>query len=122
MELKDFEKQLSSLAALDEPVRRRLYLYVVGQEGELSRDDVARGTRTQRSLVAFHLDKLVEAGLLEATFRRLSGRSGPGAGRPSKLYRRASSRFEVSVPPRRYELAAHVLAQALAGTKSEGGL
>jgi predicted ArsR family transcriptional regulator len=122
MKLKDFEKQLSSLAALDEPARRQLYLYVAGQEGDVSRDAAARATRVSRAVAAFHLDKLVEAGLLEATFRRLSGRSGPGAGRPSKLYRRASSRFEISVPPRRYELAAHVLAQALAGTKTEDGL
>jgi len=122
MELKGFAKQLESLAVLDEPIRRKLYLYVVGRDGDVSRDEAARGTRVSRALAAFHLDKLVKVGLLEATFRRLSGRVGPGAGRPSKLYRRASSRFDVSLPQRRYELAAHVLAQALAATKTEDGL
>ena len=67
----------------------------------------------QRALAAFHLDKLVEAGLLEATFRRLSGRTGPGAGRPAKLYRRSSSEHAVSLPPRTYELAARLLAEAV---------
>lgn len=122
MELKGFAKQLESLAALDEPVRRKLYLYVVGRDGDVSRDEAARGTRVSRALAAFHLDKLVKAGLLEATFRRLSGRGGPGAGRPSKLYRRAETRFDVSLPQRRYELAAHVLAQTLAETRTERGL
>lgn len=116
MDPKDFAKQLESLAALDEPVRRMLYLYVVGSGRDVSRDEAARATRVSRALAAFHLDKLVEADLLQATFRRLSGRVGPGAGRPSKLYRRAATQFDLSLPTRRYELAAHVLAQALAET------
>lgn len=111
---KGFAQQVATLAVLDEPVRRKLYLHVVAQEGSVSRDDAARGAGVSRALAAFHLDKLVDAGLLEATFRRLGARAGPGAGRPSKLYRRAPSTVEVSLPARRYELAAHVLAQALA--------
>jgi predicted ArsR family transcriptional regulator len=60
----------------------------------------------------------VEAGLLEASFRRTSGRSGPGAGRTSKLYRRAAAPLELSLPGRRYDLAASLLARAVedAGT------
>ena len=122
MENKDLGKQLQSLAALDEPVRRKLYLYVAGRDADVSRDEAARATRVSRALAAFHLEKLVKAGLLEATFRRLSARVGPGAGRPSKLYRRASTHFDVSLPQRRYELAAHVLAQALTEMKPDGGL
>jgi len=111
----EFGHQLESLAALDDRVRRRLYALVVAR-GELSRDQAASAARVSRALAAFHLDRLVEAGLLEATFRRLKGRSGPGAGRPSKLYRRAADQFGVSLPPRGYELAARVLAGALAST------
>ncbi len=122
MDSKDFAKQLENLAALDEPVRRKLYLYIVGRGGDVSRDEAARATRVSRALAAFHLDKLVEADLLQATFRRLRGRGGPGAGRPSKLYCRASTQFDVSLPRRRYELAAHVLAQALAKAGSEATL
>lgn len=118
MHSNDFAKQLRNLSALDEPVRRKLYLYVIGRGRDVSRDEAARATRISRALAAFHLDKLVEAHLLQATFRRLSGRAGPGAGRPSKLYRRAPTQFDLSLPPRRYELAAHVLTQALAETGS----
>lgn len=114
MDLNDFTKQLEGLAAIEDPVRRKLYLYVASQEKEVSRDAAARAVRVSRTLAAFHLDKLVKAGLLEASFRRLSDRTGPGAGRPSKLYRRSSTRFDVTLPPRRYELAARVLADTLA--------
>lgn len=122
MELKDFAAQLGSLAALDEPVRRRLYFYVASRDGDVSRDDAARGTRVSRALAAFHLDKLVKAGLLVATFRRLSSRRGPGAGRPAKLYRRAPACFDISLPRRQYELAAQVLVQTVGGMGAEDGL
>lgn len=104
--------QISGVAALDEPVRRALYLFVSGQPGEVSRDDAAQAVDVTRALAAFHLDKLVEEGLLEVTYRRLSGRTGPGAGRPSKLYHRSNRRFDVSLPPRRYELLARLFAAA----------
>ena len=121
MKHNDFAKQIESIAELSEPTRRKLYLYVVGRAGDVSRDEAAKGTGISRALTAFHLDCLVDAGLLEATFRRLSARTGPGAGRPSKLYRRSSARLDVSVPQRRYELAAQILTQTLAGFKSENG-
>src|SRR5512144_564605 len=108
----DLGRQIESLAVLDEPVRRKLYLYVVGRGGDVSREEAARGVRVSRALAAFHLDKLVEADLLQASFRRLGGRKGPGAGRPSKLYRRSSAQLDVSLPRRSYELAGHILTQA----------
>src|SRR5262245_49631005 len=119
MEPRDFARQLETLALLDEPVRRRLYLFVAEHGAEVSRDQAARATKVSRALAAFHLDRLVEAGLLETTFRRLTGRTGPGAGRPAKLYRRASVQLDVTVPERRYELAAHILARALAALPPE---
>ena len=107
------EKEIAGLAALVEPPRRALYLYVAGRHEDVGRDEAARAAGVSRSLAAFHLDRLVEDGLLEATFRRLSGRSGPGAGRPAKLYRRSSRQIEVSLPQRSYELAARVLVGAI---------
>lgn len=121
MEPRDFARQLETLALLEEPARRRLYEVVAGQGSEVSRDQAAKAVGVSRALAAFHLDRLVEAGLLEVSFRRLHGRTGPGAGRPSKLYRRASVQLEVSVPPRRYELAARILAGALAGVPEPAG-
>jgi predicted ArsR family transcriptional regulator len=103
--------QVTRLALLGDPTRHSLYLYVVGQSDPVSREQAASATGASRDNAAFHLDKLVEAGLLEATFRRLGGRTGPGAGRPSKLYQRGAAQLQVSVPPRRYELVAELLAQ-----------
>lgn len=107
------EQEVAGLASLSEPARRQLYLYVAGRSGDASRDEAARAVGISRSLAGFHLDRLVDEGLLEASFRRLTGRSGPGAGRPAKLYRRSSRQVEVSVPSRRYELAARILATAI---------
>jgi predicted ArsR family transcriptional regulator len=104
---------LDDAAVLAEPARRALYEYVTATGREVGRDEAAGATHLERPLAAFHLDKLVDAGFLETTFRRLSGRSGPGAGRPSKLYRRGPKRLELSVPPRRYEMLARLLADAV---------
>lgn len=107
------EGQLSGLAALDDPVRRALYHHVAVAGRDVSRDEAGEAVGISRNLAGFHLDRLLAEGLLAASFRRLSGRSGPGAGRPAKLYRRSARQLEVSLPPRRYELAARLLADAL---------
>jgi predicted ArsR family transcriptional regulator len=109
----DLERQIAGLAVLEEPVRRLLYFYVVSRQGDVSRDEAAEAMGMSRTLAGFHLDRLAEAGLLETSFRRLSGRTGPGAGRPSKLYRRSGQQLAVSLPPRSYELAARILAAAV---------
>lgn len=103
---------IAGLAALNEPARRSLYFHVVNRGGDVSRDDAAKAVGISRTLAGWHLDKLAEEGLLEVTFRRLSGRQGPGAGRPAKLYRRSERSIEISLPQRHYELAAKVLAAA----------
>lgn len=105
---------LSPLAALAEPVRRRLYEWVVAQGRAVDRDEAAAGAGIGRPLAAFHLDRLANAGLLDVEFHRRSGRSGPGAGRPAKFYRRPPDRdVSVSLPPRQYGLAAEILAEAV---------
>jgi predicted ArsR family transcriptional regulator len=105
--------QLARLAALDDPVRRALYFYTAYRQRDVSRDEAAQAVGVSRNLAGFHLDRLVAEGLLEASFRRLSGRTGPGAGRPAKLYHRAEHQLEVSLPQRKYELAARLLAAAV---------
>jgi predicted ArsR family transcriptional regulator len=80
----------------------------------VGRDEAAQALRISRALAAFHLDKLAKEGLLETSYRRLSGRAGPGAGRPAKLYRPAPRQLDVTLPRRRYDLAGRVLARALA--------
>src|SRR3989442_8521645 len=109
----DVAAQISAMAALTEPIRRALYAYVLERPGPVGRDEAAQAVGITRELAAFHLDKLLEEGLLEVEYRRISGRSGPGAGRPAKLYRPSGRQVQVTLPERRYDLAADLLAQAI---------
>ena len=111
--------EFSVFALLDDPVRRKLYDYVIAQGREVSRSEAAEAAGIQRTLAAFHLDRLVETGLLDATFRRPAGRAGPGAGRPAKLYRRGAGEYQVSVPPRSDRKAAELLAEVVEVTGAE---
>jgi len=104
---------LAALRLLDDPVRRTLYDWVIAQPDAVGREAAAAGAGVSRGLAAFHLDKLAEAGLLDASYRRLSGRVGPGAGRPARVYRRSDRAFSVTVPERRYERAAILFASVL---------
>jgi predicted ArsR family transcriptional regulator len=108
-----FEERVAGIASLAEPQRRALYGLIVERGDAISKDDAAAALGVARSVAAFHLDRLVEDGLLTAEFRRLSGRQGPGAGRPAKLYRRADRELSVSLPARQYDLAAGLLAAAV---------
>ncbi|MFD7660192.1 helix-turn-helix transcriptional regulator, partial [Actinosynnema sp. NPDC059797] len=111
---------VSAVAALDEPTRRRLYDFVVRHPAPVSRDEAAEAVGAPRTTVAFHLDRLASEGLLEVVHERRSGRTGPGAGRPAKLYRRSAEQIAVSLPDRRYELAGLLLADALAEADATG--
>jgi predicted ArsR family transcriptional regulator len=104
---------LASLSSLDDPVRRRLYEVVRERTESVGRDEAAAAAGVGRALAVYHLDKLVEAGLLTASYQRPPGRTGPGAGRPAKLYARSDREFAVTVPPREYELAARLLVEAV---------
>ncbi|WP_207343966.1 transcriptional regulator [Arthrobacter sp. E3] len=99
---------LSRLGSLDDPVRRRPHVYVRDSDQPGGRDLAAEATGISRTLAAYHLDKLVEAGLLRARYAHPVGRSGPGAGRPAKLYRLVEEDVALSVPPRDYELLARL--------------
>ncbi|OUC90912.1 helix-turn-helix transcriptional regulator [Streptosporangium minutum] len=104
---------LGTVAALQDPVRRAVYDYVASQGHEVGRNEAAEAVGVQRTLAAFHLDKLVEVGLLESGFKRLTDRSGPGSGRPAKVYRRAPGEWQVNVPARDYRTMARALAEAV---------
>jgi len=109
---------LASLSSLDDRVRGRLYAFVSGCTESVGRDEAAAAVGIGRALAVYHLDKLVESGLLTASYRRPPGRSGPGAGRPAKVYARSGGEFTVTVPPREYELAARLLVRAVASDRS----
>jgi predicted ArsR family transcriptional regulator len=107
------QARLRSIASLGEPVRRTLYRYVSEQSEPVSREQAASGVGVAHHIAKFHLDKLEEDGLLEAEYRRPAGRTGPGAGRPAKFYRRAGRDIAVSLPERQYELPGRLMAEAI---------
>lgn len=112
--------ELAAISTLGEPTRRALYEHVAGSGGWVSRDAAADAVGLERGTAAHHLDRLAKDGLLEVDYQRISGRQGPGAGRPAKLYRRAGSDFDVSLPPRDYQLAGKLLADAADTARTEG--
>jgi predicted ArsR family transcriptional regulator len=114
------DSDLAGVAALAEPVRRRLYDVVVGADDAVSREQAARMARVAVHTAKFHLDKLVEEGLLDVEYRRLTGRTGPGSGRPAKLYRRSARELSVSLPARQYDLLSRILAEAVATATVSG--
>jgi predicted ArsR family transcriptional regulator len=118
MDSSDLATRAARVGALADPTRRALYEYVVGRSDAVGREEAATALDVPLHSVKFHLDRLVEAGLLETEFRRLGDRSGPGAGRPSKLYRRSGQQVTVSLPDRRYDLVGHILAR---GVERAGG-
>lgn len=114
------EARILAVAALEEPTRRRLYDHVVRQVAAVTRDEAAAALGLPRTTAAFHLDRLADEGLLDVVFERRTGRSGPGAGRPSKLYRRSTRHVAVSLPEHRYDLAGDLLATAIQDAEATG--
>ncbi|MFJ3585607.1 helix-turn-helix transcriptional regulator [Streptomyces sp. NPDC090127] len=115
-------EDIDAIAMLQDPVRRRLYEYVAAQGREVGRNEAAEAAGVARTLAAHHLDRLAEAGLLESGSRRLTGRSGPGAGRPAKVYTRARAEWSVALPARDYRTAAELLAEAAEHAGLDAGL
>lgn len=117
---RELDSQVAGVALLNEPVRRALYLVVARSPEPVSRDQAAAAVGVQRGLAAFHLDKLAAEGLLDVEYRRLTGRTGPGAGRPAKLYRRSDRQIDLTLPPRGYDIAARLMAQAIEAAGADG--
>ncbi|HET6986314.1 MAG TPA: helix-turn-helix domain-containing protein [Kribbella sp.] len=115
-----WDARVQAVAALEEPTRRRLYEYVVGRPEPVSRDDAATALGIPRTTAAFHLDKLTEEGLLATCYERRTGRTGPGAGRPAKLYHRSDREIEISLPERQYAVVGRLLAAAVEDAESTG--
>lgn len=108
--------QVASVSTLNDPVRAAIFFHVARSGEHVTRDQAAKALGITRRTAAFHLDKLAEAGLVDVSYKRVTGRTGPGAGRSSKLYRRSDRRFDVSIPARNYELMARLLASAVQQT------
>src|SRR4051794_34426386 len=111
--IEDQKSRVAAVAALREPSDRELFDLLARAPEALGRDEVAEAMGLTRSTAAFRLDRLAELGLLTVEYRRRTGRSGPGAGRPAKLHRAAVAEGDASVPERHYDLAAEILSAAV---------
>jgi predicted ArsR family transcriptional regulator len=120
MDQPGLDQRLAAVASLGDPLRRQLYHCVTSRDGGVGRDEAAAAVGVSRALAAYHLDKLVEAGLLDTRFERRTGRRGPGAGRTAKLYLRSATPVEVALPARDFELIAGLLAYAVEADPSGG--
>ena len=113
---------VAAVASLSDPTRKALYDYVRRQPRPVGRDEAAGAAGISRSLAAYHLDRLAASGLLDVRYERPPGRSGPGAGRPAKLYERSKRGIEVSLPARRNDLAARAFIDVVAHDEREEAL
>jgi predicted ArsR family transcriptional regulator len=120
MDVPFVDRDAAGIGALSDPLRRRLYLFVCAQPHPVSRELAADGLGLAPHQAKFHLDRLERDGLLDSFYERVSGRRGPGAGRPAKLYRRTDREIAVSLPDREYQLAGRLMADAIAESAQTG--
>ena len=106
-------RDVAALAALEDELRRQMYLEIRQRGRPVSREEVAEAVGVSRKLAAFHLDKLVDRGLLVATYARPPGRGGRGAGRSAKFYEPSDRTFDVSIPERNYDVMGSILVRAI---------
>jgi predicted ArsR family transcriptional regulator len=111
--LRGLRRDAEALGALEDELRRRLYVFVRSQGRPVNRDESASAAGISRKLAAFHLDKLVDRGLLTPTYARPPGRGGRGAGRSAKYYQPSNRQIDVTIPERRYDLLGSVFLRAL---------
>ena len=115
-----FEGEIASISALDDPIRLKLYRVLINAGDWINRDQAASALGIARHVAKFNLDKLEEDGLLDVEYKRPSGRQGPGAGRPTKYYRRSSREISVTLPERHYDFAGTLLARAIVESTERG--
>ena len=120
MEIQSQAEKVAAVASINDPIRRSLFDFVSHSDGPVGRDAAAEALGMTRSTAAFHLDRLVEEGALTVEFKRISGKTGPGSGRPAKLYCRRPGEIVVSIPERHYELVGSVLAAAIGESDRTG--
>jgi predicted ArsR family transcriptional regulator len=105
------DEALAAVFVLEDQVRRTLYGVVRCAGRPVRRDEAAEAVGISSKLAAFHLDKLVAAGLLRSHFARPHGLRRPG--RTPKLYEPSDVELGVTIPQRQYDVLAEILIDAL---------
>jgi predicted ArsR family transcriptional regulator len=102
---------IAAVAVLDDDLRRRMHAFIRRADRPVTRDEAAASVGISRKLAAFHLDKLVAAGLLKAGYANVSGVRR--AGRTPKVYEPTDVDVRVSIPPRELDILADILVDAV---------
>lgn len=102
---------IDSVSVLSEDSRRRMFVFIRRAGRAVTRDEAAASVGISRKLAAFHLDKLVDAGLLRARYETPGGIRK--VGRRPKVYEPTDAQISVSIPERRHELLADLLLDAV---------
>jgi predicted ArsR family transcriptional regulator len=97
---------------LHDESRKRLYGFIRRQRRPVTREDAAAALGISRKLAAFHLDKLVEVGLLRTDEQTDAGVHK--VGRRPKIYQPSGIDVTVTVPDRRPDVLADILVEAVA--------
>jgi predicted ArsR family transcriptional regulator len=111
MSTPDTDASIRAVAALEDQLRRGMYAYIRQAGRPVGRDEAAGAVGISRKLAAFHLDKLVEAGVLCAHYAPLSGIRK--VGRAPKVYEPSGLDIRVNIPQRQHELLAGILLDAV---------
>jgi predicted ArsR family transcriptional regulator len=115
----ELDRSATAVALLGDELRRRMYRFVRRAGAPVTREEIADDAGISRKLAAFHLDRMVDAGLLTATYARPAGRSGPGAGRTAKHYAPSALQIDLSLPERHYDLAGSLLVEAITDARDD---
>jgi predicted ArsR family transcriptional regulator len=107
----DDASPIEAVAALSDNLRRRMYDFIRRSGRPVTRDEAAQRVGISRKLAAFHLDKLVDVGLLAAGYAQPAGLRR--VGRAPKVYEPTDLNVQVSIPPREHGLLADILLQAV---------
>ena len=110
---------LAVLSLLNDDVRGHLYRFVRHNLPPITREEGARAMGISAKLAGFHLDKMVQGGLLQAGFDTPDGLRRR-VGRAPKLYRPSDLELSLSVPQRRYDLIGEILVDALGHANGSG--
>jgi predicted ArsR family transcriptional regulator len=109
---------IRAIAALDDDLRRRIHDFIRAARRPVTREEAAAAVGISRKLAAFHLDKLVAAGLLRTDYPHPSGVRK--VGRAPKVYVPVDGDVRMSIPDRQHDVLATILIDAvLSGRASE---
>lgn len=110
------EAAIASIGVLADGLRRRMFAFIRRARRPVTRDEAAASVGISRKLAAFHLDKLVAAGLLRSRYATPGGVRK--VGRRPVVYEPTGADIRVSIPERSHDLLADLLLDALIGERA----